>query len=84
MREDYFRVPGGWRRWLGQGHCRKEWMDLRTCWRKTPELPVGLDVGVRDEEGPKFGAWISRVAGGALPWDRKVTSFPNSHLCCNP
>ena len=62
----------------------RSWMDLRTCCRKTPGLPVGLDVGVRDEEGPKFGAWISRVAGGALPWDRKVASFHNSHLCCNP
>ena len=50
-------------------------MDLRTCWRKTPGLPVGFDVGVRDEEGPKFGAWISRVGRG-LPTRHQGLSLP--------
>lgn len=62
---------------LDKGTAREKRMDLRTCWRKTPGLPVGLKMGVQGEEGPKFGAWLSRVAGGALPWDRKVISFPN-------
>ena len=38
---------------------------------------MGLDVGVRGDEGPNFGACISSVAGGVIRRDRKFASFPN-------
>ena len=79
-RGDYFRSPGRGRRWPGQGHCPldgEKWMDLNIGWRKTPGVLVGLDVGVRGDEGPNFGACISSVAGGVIRRDRKFASFPN-------
>lgn len=79
-RGDYFRGPVGGRGWPGQGHCQldgEKGMDLNIGWRKTPGVLVGLDVGVRGEEGPNFGACISSVAGGVIRRDRKFPSFPN-------